>query len=490
MKNLISEIKKFNLYDLLEIFSFISIEMFLENKFLFHERITKHIGMVPKVYNQFLTSWDLLRLSHIALLNSKDYILSNKPNYNDIMLLKNLLLDYDESNRKKIDQKLNNKEIIDHIFIGHTFEQIWFQDILRHKKKLYDFLRNYIILLIVPNNINLDQTFTNNFSIGINEFIEHMFIIFTYVKCKNPIIDINKLFNEFNINEKFIKKDKLMICIQNFSEKVIYYRNDDKNNRLIHKPIVCTNNNNYIISNVFLLLQKLNDGVYWLIRDFYKNKNSKEFLIEFGDMFENYVKLLLQFYLNPNKFEKLIPNNKNKIADWIITTDKYIIIVEQKSTLLRNDVKNKLFDLFDLDSGLSQFVKSFEQIEQTIIQKNLLDHNNVIKVTLHYEKIFQVETNFKDRLLKQINKKPNTIIGHYYLINIDEFELLIQVLSENEEIFNKIIEHKIKNETDKPIHEGNCFKDIIVEYYDVKDIKFLESYKYIYDEISNKIFND
>ena len=78
-------------------------------------------------------------------------------------------------------------------------------------------------------------------------------------------------------------------------------------------PFVRTIKNKYICTNQYILYSKVADGPLWAIRNYYKNRESKEFLIYYGTLFEKYVEKLLNNYLPDTQYLK-IPRNDKKIG--------------------------------------------------------------------------------------------------------------------------------------------------------------------------------
>ena len=72
-------------------------------------------------------------------------------------------------------------------------------------------------------------------------------------------------------------------------------------------------------------------------------------------------------------------------------------------------------------------------------------------------------------------------LSNYFLIDTEEFEKLIQALSEDENIFNKIIETKIQYESKTPPGEGREFRYITDKYYKTQHIKFLDNYIHYFE---------
>lgn len=488
MKELLrKQLRKYKLDELLKLISQLTINLYLNKRPLNEYHKTFYTGKFPRKITFTLSAFELLTLSYMAIQNTNDHLTSKIPNIDNIIELIYTQREYEELKRKQIERQLNASDNTDQILLGHMNEQLWFQDIVKYKELLYRYLRNSILLNIIPKKfhpkLDIDNEFIKHTGLDISVFTNHLFCLFFYLLSTNSTFKYQELIDKFKIVPNSISETNMSKCLNFFSEKYKYYYNDKNYNRLYYKPIVITDDNNYIISNAFVLAQKIYDGIYWIIRDIYLHKDSKVFMSEFGKYFESYVDLLLKFYLNDKSYERIVEDNINIRADWKIETKKYTIIIEQKAVQLKSNLKTRYLDLNEFDKYLGYFVKSYNQINKTIIDYKL-ENSNIIKLTLHYENIYLSESIVKKRLLKKL-KLSQDDANHYYLIGIDEFELLMQVLSENEEIFNNIIEEKISIDKVERPHEDTSFKGIIHKLYEIKDVKFLESYYYLYDDVAS-----
>src|SRR5699024_6938675 len=89
-----------------------------------------------------------------------------------------------------------------------------------------------------------------------------------------------------------------------------------------------------------LLYNLLIDASYWIVRNYYGQIGSQDFTNAFGVFYEKYLQDIFEYYLDSSKFEKLQEDNKSAMCDWKIETDKYIILIEQKSAIASIFTKN------------------------------------------------------------------------------------------------------------------------------------------------------
>lgn len=105
--------------------------------------------------------------------------------------------------------------------------------------------------------------------------------------------------------------------------------------------------------NCFLNLFLCEHSIMWLVRNYYKKKDSQKFVDRFGMWFEKYLGELLREYVGESDFQKIC-EERDMRADWRAQLDKYSFLIEQKSALLRIDVKQQVSNLYSL--------KEFEKI--------------------------------------------------------------------------------------------------------------------------------
>jgi len=148
-------------------------------------------------------------------------------------------------------------------------------------------------------------------------------------------------------------------------------------------------------------------------------------------------------------------------------------------------LKEEYPSLSILDEYLTKnFEEAYIQIAETV--KTIRESNKtVIKLILHFEKFYLGEAIIRDRVNQLFKDKVNDLFN-YFFIETEEFEKLIQILSEDEKAFNKIVETKLVYEVEQPpIFEGIEFNSIINKFAVPHKITFLESHKYHFDNLLN-----
>lgn len=319
--------------------------------------------------------------------------------------------------------------------------------------------------------INFSEKFKEITKVEMKKFIK-VWTIITLYSLMSKISDVNIIADILeNYKDNIgITKEELWTIINYYSKDYEYYKKSNNWNVLRYYPVVRTKKNErYIITNIASLMNSLPDIPYWIIRNYYKDLNKRDFTSYFGMCFEYYLNDLFNFY-NINA-EKLKENGKNKIPDWKIETDNYTILVEQKASLFPIDarVTTKYERYESIEKYFENIVKAFKQLNSFSTKEN----KKVIKMCLTYEKIHMPE-NAQDI----INNEFNVDMSLDWIVNIDEFESLMQILKENEEKFNRIIEEKISLEKNNS-KDGRSFEKILGKVesdYALNEINYFDKF--------------
>lgn len=487
MNELEREIKKYKLDELLILFADQSKELFLNNIPFKEVEWKRYIGGLLQVFKQPLPAWGLADLSCLAIKLSNDYRSSN-PQVDDVYKLNNLLakVSDDEAKRKKTD--ISQQDMKAHILFGLSQKQFWYQEIIRATNIYYNFLRYYILLheipLLCPTHRFPDEDLFDTTGFNINNFSQLLMAGFAYNYNSSSLINL-KISDELKEKFSILTEDNLSKCLDFFIGDYNFYRTTSiPNNPLYIKPLIRTDKGKLIISNAFIWARKLYEGIYWIIRNKYMEEGSQAFTNKFGEYYEKYIEEVLRYYLKQNQYRRIINKGERNKADWLIETDQYILVVEQKSSLMTISLKEEYPSLTILDEYLTKnFKEAYIQIAETI--KAIGESSKtVIKLILHFEKFFLGEAIIKDRV-NQLFKDSINDLSNYFFIETEEFEKLIQILSEDEDVFNKIIEIKLSYEEKHPLAEVIEFNFIINKYAPISEIKFLESRRHYFDSLLN-----
>lgn len=460
-------IRKFTTCDLLEYFSKISIESYQNNEkgittvdVPFYNKKTGGKGIIKGFgYGQ----WELVQICYSSIKYSNDY----RGDKVDESSFYHLI-----SENRIYQQKIENIKETDNIKV---FEHLQCLTNIQFDYQVLDlfnqFNRMYQIMVCINKDSNYNQTkevcyinFENKFEeiteIGLNKFINIylLLILFSTVRVNANMFDIIKDI-QFDTQKLGFSKDDMIKVISLMSRDYNFYRQSDNWNSLRFYPIVRTDkdNNKFIISNIYSLLLSLPNTIYWTIRNYYHDINSSEFMIYFGKCFEYYLEELLNYY--NIKHEKLKESKKQgvKMPDWKIETEKFIFLVEQKSALF--PIATRTSDKVERYSKIENYfnntiIKAFEQLNAYEI-KGI--NKKVIRICLPFETIY-MEENVKYIIEKKMKFKYDRNLN--WIVNIDEFEILMDILSNDEDEFNRIVEEKIHLEV-KQDNNGRSLEKIL-----------------------------
>lgn len=441
------DIRKYPTYKLLEYFSKKSIEAFKDNQsafMIYTIPVYNKKGGIKKIdigYGQ----WDLIQICYDSIKFSNDYRGKEILDDNDFFYLINSHRSYEEkSENVSGDDKL---KIFEHLQCI-TNIQFDFQSL----DICTSFNRMYHILFYINKNkkydqtdsvsyINFEEKFKEITNMNMQKFIAiYFFIIFvTYIK---NLLKCDYIINDEEILEYFnFTKDEIIQFLELQAKDYSFYRATNNWNLLRFYPIVKTSDrmSNYIISNMFAAFLSVPNSIYWILRNYYNSINSRDFTSYFGKCFEYFFEEVLDYYnINYNKLiESTIKGQK--MPDWKIETGKYILLIEQKATLFpietRTITKEERYNSIEKYFN-NTFIKAFKQLNAYNPETNKV----IVRICLTFEKIY-MEENVKD-IIKELDQFDFDSELNW-IVNIGEMEILMDLLSSNEEKFNKVIEEKI-----------------------------------------------
>lgn len=461
MDEYVKFIRKFAVYDVLEYISNESYdisknydgEVKYEKIYTFNKKTKEAIQRTL-----IITQWDLLEASFNAIVYGTDYR-SKKFKREDFIEYINLTKKNNEQLEKA--NEFKEEDLIAHI-ICLLNKQIPYQN----KMTLSGFNRLYHIMLVINKDKKYDQTHQVNYIDFESKFLEitgmemKKFIIcylnislLSLIRYKEDILDIPEVVFPF-LGKVGITKNDIVKAIKLQSCQYEFYKKEYTNsNILMGYPIVRSERfkDKYIITNYSALNINLSTVVYWIIKNYYHEKKSSAFTEYFGHCFEFY---LSDFFNSYDIKATKIKETSKKMPDWILETNKYIFLIEQKSGLLPIDVKSntaekrfKALQKYITDN----FYNTFEQLNNYTPSSNKI----TIRMCLTFENIYGTEE-IQSIVLKKYEDKEDYHLN--WIICIDDFEKLFNLYTKDEIEFNKIIENKIELKRNKDNNGRNFGK--------------------------------
>jgi len=175
-----------------------------------------------------------------------------------------------------------------------------------------------------------------------------------------------------------------------------------------------------IVPNIKLIINKITGGIYWDLRDHFRKQDSQEFLNEFGNHFKDYVgKILVNYFGKDNVKDLDICKEKmsikGKIADWYVELEDIEIIIECKSSLMKQIVKQTFIpEMFQDWCRKSKFSSAVDQLLETdkLLPKTRKKRYRVIVIL---EDLYLLE-------VPDVKKMLDNRINDFYVMRVAELE--------------------------------------------------------------------
>lgn len=439
MRDFISEIKRINTDGVIFELSKASIDMFQKQR---HKKIFKatltRFGFQKKV-NVPLFAWDIQAMAYLAVLHSNDY--RREKNLPRIECLISLYRAYENEN--SIAEDLRGFDI-DHIFraiLGMSAEQFQYENISWIFEK---FNRDYYILLAASNFehrslIDAEAAVGATLNLSPNEYIIGLLMAFGLSKI-NPIP-----LGWYDLPEaadlpQIISKETVQKIIAHYSCIYEELRASPFGKQLLYaKPFIKTQNEQiYISCNVFLVAMLLGNGLYWLIRDYYRDEK-QTFPNAFGLLFEDYIKDLGSRYCKEDEWG-IIPKSKRKGADFFFDIGEIRILVEAKSALLQLSARQQVPDMNAVDDFFSRHIrKSYKQLNNSLQEMTPANKRPTIKTTLLYDDFSNTS------IIEQSMSDIYTDDPFCYVMTIRELEILLYSHKHDKEKCGEFCDRVVNN---------------------------------------------
>lgn len=364
---------------------------------------------------------------------------------NETLRLIDLYNDY--QNEK--DKFYLRKDIFLYVF-GFFGEQKKFQNPFGY---IDTFVREKYILDVIskkthPLNkygLDIQKEFYEETGYSTEDYATLLFLLWCYfTRCKVSSTLTKEI---IEINDPLFRIENIRNIVQRYSTTIDELKSSQfKRQWLYSKPFVKIENE-YIASNPFLLLSLFSNCLYWVIRNVYLEKKSQQFINAFGAYFEIYVEEVLGNCLSQDQYQKIQESKKEKRADWILEMGKFTIIIEQKSAISALEAKQNHPDLELMKKYMkNNWGEAIKQLHSTQVSKGLKE---CIKIILVYEDYYKSECIDEIFLLEDLPENDGT----YWLVSINEFEMLLNTYRNDPALGLKIIEEKLLAESNK-VNEG------------------------------------
>lgn len=466
-------LKKYNCFDTL-------IQLSETSKYLFQKNIAfthRPIIINGMVYKQTVTQWGLSFIAYRAIMVSND----GKSNFfqeRDLLRANHIFGDLFEP-------FVEDKDLIG--FFGRmSQEQFWWQEHFSHS-----FGRAYFLFNELPHKcdnklrVNFNDIFNENFGLSIKDFLIIGLTIITRVldgqKLKKkdfcnyediPFLDgilvPSKVEKFLSMSSAPYAKIRALADQINKNVSSIYERYQF--NPLFSFPIVERDNrfslhreHDYIVPNIMLLCRKLTTGVYWEFRDLFRDfpkRYSNDFLISFGELFEQYIGFLLRTYFGDTNVEHIVQDGlQGKKCDWFVSADNLKLLFECKSSLLPFGVRqtyNKETMQKWFEDNILDGICQLDNTEMYLKKEGRLESKDVYKFLVIFENIYTVEESFlKNHLKSLVADKFKKDIA-FYILTLNDLESLATAIKNYG--IAKIISSKIQLDAENNVSDGCNFQ--------------------------------
>jgi len=213
------------------------------------------------------------------------------------------------------------------------------------------------------------------------------------------------------------------------------------------RPFIHTDKSGaYIASNCYLVFWMISNSLYWLMRDYYNDLGSQEFVNAFGNMFEDYLKELASKHFSPEQWSVIsTTKKKRKSADYYFDLEDAILVIEQKSSLIRLSIKQQTPDLDALNKFISNAItEAYDQIQSTCAE--IKTSKPIIKIIILYETI--ENTHCIEAAIPEIFGTDDSC----YIMTILELEIMFHLWSTDRTKCFELLQKMIAGKKDDALH--------------------------------------
>lgn len=442
-KEFCSLLKQFSVTGILKSTYEISKEIFFKNCSIktLKQHVSEYDSKTGKLLEQdiIIQPWQFPDLIYKSIKYSNDYRGDQNLSRNKFLLILCITNEYMESQTIPLTNELHSELDISSFTYGFGAEQFKYQTTLICCRNLIREL--YIIFSLTKKQSSIikpDEIVKEEIGVEWQDLIVVLYGIFIDSLFHQ---DINEAVNYLNLESSKNKYEIFKKATDHYSIDYSKIRNNSLERQVFYvKPYIRTQRDNLITASVYLNLFIVEHAVFWIIRDHYFNKTKNEqqtFTNEFGHLFEYYLKELLEhFHVNHQKIKE---ESKSKRTDWLLKMGKYNILIEQKSTIFPLNIKQQLTDFKSYKKEIRKIVyKAIQQLNET---ENDLHIENPIKKILCYDNY--IYANILPNIFEEEDCKVKND-GRYFIANIMEIEMFIELGMTKYDIFEKVIAEMLR----------------------------------------------
>lgn len=451
MKNFIQTIKGISAKELIYQFAEMSIDMCKKQEYLHDVDVSIIQENIRRVMTVKLSAWDIHGIQYHAICNSNDY--RNSTTAYTVGQIIDLYRQFENQESPAEDLRKADLSGVFKIIFGMVSEQLPFQNM----GWIYEnFNRNYHILVASDKvnrnlSVSLEQIIREKFGWSIDEYISVQLIV--YWLCMqhcDPLTAPEEMYRKQN--DTVLTKENIEKYIKYYSCNYSDVRHSTIKKQIFYsRPFIHTDKSGaYIASNCYLVFWMISNSLYWLMRDYYNDFGSQEFVNAFGTMFEDYLKELAGKHFLPEQW-KVIPTAKKKSADFYFDLKDAILVIEQKSSLIRLSVKQQTPDLDALNKFFTNAItEAYKQIQATCTEIKL--SKPIIKIILLYETI--ENTHLLEAALPEVFGTDDNC----YIMTILELEIMFHLWSTDRDRCLELLQKMMTGKKEGSVHSCSISK--------------------------------
>lgn len=413
---------------------------------------------------------------------------------------------------EKLNEKFPEDNELLSFFIRTYYEQFTYGVPLSHIIG-----RNYLMYLKYNDIKELNDIFLNQNSIDIYTYFKLAFYFFTVEQVRFTPEEFNNWIGNTDANLKiddvqnFIKM--LSLDIKSYKaldiELKSYIKSDinDKNKfNLLKKYPLVKINKDYILANTFLFLSKVFD-LFWWFEDYFAETNDRMYFRNnyFKDMFETYVRNVLDDTYGKNSIKKLKYKKNNSPAEffdmyYIESNIAYLFEVKayryNLNVMNSGDIRNEVYKRF-----IEPKIQCYKRIKDFYSNKydelNVLKDKTLMPIIIYYDIPFCDSNMYDDYIKEELDKNKNKILKlideksldnflnfRCYNLSIRELEVYYYINKKNISLYKCLT----KNETKFQV--GQAFMQTVRELVPEIDDEGGEYLSKAFNEYTKNIFVD
>jgi hypothetical protein len=423
---------------------------------------------IPWHKDAIITAWTLIDLAYFSIIVSNDYRGKKIDSDNELYLLAIAIDNYKEREEKRFIDAQHEKRENDFFFYLWGFAGEQFKTEI--PALVFDNMSRDLYMLLEltdEDSFDVKGTILDEIGVSWDKVITYLMLGWFGFTEADTLSDVNKkLAWEGDINRNEFEK-----VILRYTTSYDEVRQSKFKRQILYtKPYIKTQHGEIVSANSYLTLFLCEHSILWLLRDYFKKKGSQSFTNYFGELFEKYLAELFNECLEPHEFMRIKEDDTEK-ADWRLTIGDNRFLIEQKSTVMRLSAKQQHTDIDAIKEFAKRTVlKAVSQLNNT--EKEFAD-GKYIKIILLYEDYLEPE------LLEQFMEMPECTVdndNYFWLMTIEEAEMLFGLCKSDRAIFAEIVSEKIKREINHS-NEGRGILKILNQNWIVKNL-YLRSEKF------------